>query len=134
MSSGSTEDDSRPDQGLSRTQRIYLSRDFQDAYAQNRKFHGRYIVMWLLKRDNSALKLGVVASRRVGNAPRRAQAKRRLREIFRKNRSLCSGKVDVVLVARKAINTASWDEVVKDFMNLAQKAGLRPRPEDKKSH
>ena len=132
MSSGSTEHDSRPDQGLSRTQRLYLSRDFQEAYAQNRKFHGRYIVMWLLERENAALKLGVVASRRVGNAPLRAQAKRRLREIFRKNRSLCSGNVDVVLVARKAINTATWDEVLKDFMNLAQKAGIRPRSADGK--
>jgi ribonuclease P protein component len=82
------------------------------------------MVLWIGKGPDVSLRLGVVASRVVGDAVRRNRAKRLLREAWRLNRYRFSATVDVVLVARKAIFSAEWDEVVADLLKLARKAGL----------
>jgi ribonuclease P protein component len=114
----------RGDQSLSRAQRITRTREFEQAYDQGHKYHGRFMVMWLRRGDNAGLRLGVVASRRVGNAVQRARAKRRMREVYRRQRGSMRGNVDVVLVARQAILDAPWDDVVRDLARLAGSAGL----------
>jgi ribonuclease P protein component len=82
------------------------------------------MVLWLRQGPGAALRLGVVASRKVGGAVQRARAKRRLREVFRLHRPRMSGEADVVLVARAAILTASWEEVGAELRRLAARAGL----------
>ena len=119
----------RVSQSLSRSQRITRSREIQEAYDQANKYHGRFMVMWLRSADNACLRLGVVASRRVGNAVQRARAKRRMREVYRRQRGSLRGKVDVVLVARQAILDAPWENVVRDMAALTASAGLLARAE-----
>jgi ribonuclease P protein component len=82
------------------------------------------MVLWLRRGEGASLRLGVVASRKVGRAFARARAKRRLREVFRLHRHGLSGPFDVVLVARRALLTAPWPAVVEEFMGLAKRAGL----------
>ncbi|MBP7008964.1 MAG: ribonuclease P protein component [Kiritimatiellae bacterium] len=101
--------------------------EFQQAYDQNRRWHGRHMVLFLRSAPDASLRLGVVASKRVGNAVERARAKRRLREAFRRQRSTFTGVTDdVVLVARRSLLKAPWAEVVADLIQLAGKAGLHP--------
>ncbi|NKB24091.1 MAG: ribonuclease P protein component [Kiritimatiellae bacterium] len=114
-----------PDQGLSRRQRLTRSSLFQDTYQQGRRWVGRYMVLWLREGDGASLRVGAAASRRVGGAVIRGRAKRRLREIFRQNRYKLSGSYDVVLVARRGLDQAPWNEVVKEFLGLVQKAGIQ---------
>lgn len=113
-----------PNEKLSRRQRLIKAADFREAYAQNRSFPGRYMVMWLRSGPGAALRLGVVSGRGVGCAVERNRARRRLREVFRRHRRLLSGDVDVILVARRAITRAKWSELTGDFMELAARAGL----------
>jgi len=68
--------------------------------------------------------LGVVASRVVGPAVQRNRARRLLREAWRLNRHRFQGEVDVVLVARKPLPKAKWDDVTADLLRLAKRAGL----------
>lgn len=114
-------------QRLAREQRLTRSFLFQETYAQQRRWVGRYMVLWRREADDAALRLGVVASRRVGGAVIRAKAKRRLREVYRTNRYRFSGPYDVVLVARRDLDRAPWHEVVEDFLKLAKRAGLLTR-------
>ena len=81
--------------------------------------------------EGASLRLGVVASRKVGNAVKRARAKRLLREAYRRNRSSFDGEVDVILIARRGILTASWAEIVEELLKLAKDAGIvgAARPE-----
>ncbi len=83
------------------------------------------MVLWLREGDGASLRVGAAASRRVGGAVIRGRAKRRLREIFRQNRYKLSGSYDVVLVARRGLDQAPWNEVVKEFLGLVQKAGIQ---------
>ncbi len=111
-------------QGLSRRQRLTRTSQFAEAYSQGKKWFGSYMVLWLREGEDASLRLGVVASRKVGNAVKRARAKRLLREAYRRNRYQFDGDQDVVLVARRAILTAKWDDIVNELMDLARRAGL----------
>ena len=72
------------------------------------------------------MRLGVVASRRIGGAVKRNRARRLLRELFRRERKRMRGDFDVVLVARKEILDAEWEELVAELRRLAKAAGLLP--------
>lgn len=82
------------------------------------------MVLWVRHAEDGALRLGVVASRRVGKAVQRARAKRRLREAYRRNRHRFNGTCDVILVARSAILSADWLGVERELLALAERARL----------
>lgn len=80
------------------------------------------MVLWFDRRNGASLRVGVVASKRVGKAVERNRAKRLLREVFRLNRHDFQKNVDVVLVARRAILKAKWEDIEKDLRALAKRA------------
>lgn len=83
------------------------------------------MVLLLRAGEGAALRLGVVSSRvSVGNAVARNRARRRLRSAYRLNRFQFSGPCDVVLIARRPLLTASWDDVTSELRYLARKSGL----------
>ena len=60
-------------------------------------------------------RIGVIASRRVGNAVERNRAKRLLRETFRANQEMLPESCDLVCVARKSILKAGQKDVERRF-------------------
>ena len=117
--------ESKPaDEGLSARQRLRRSGLFAETYAQERCYRGRYMVLWLRQGEGAALRLGVVTSRKVGEAVVRVRARRMLREAFRRNRRRLTGAVDVVLVARASLLTATPAELAGELLRLAERAGL----------
>lgn len=113
-----------PDQRLGRRKRLVSPKLFDEAYQQNRKYAGRHMVLFLREGADAALRLGVVTGRKVGAAHMRVRARRRLREIFRRQRAQLCGQFDVVIVARNGADRAAWDALLKDFLSLAKRAGL----------
>ncbi len=126
-SGGCFEPGRHPDERLGRLRRLVKSRQFQEAYDQGQCRHGRLMALWLRRAPDANLRLGVVASRRVGNAVQRNRAKRLLREVYRRRRSGFYGPFDVVLVARRAILSASAAAAGEELERLAAAAGLSPR-------
>ena len=124
----------RPDLRLGKTRRLIHPREFSETYAQGQRWTGRYMVLWLRRSAEASMRVGVVASRKVGGAVARARAKRLLREAFRLNRWMFSGTVDVVLVARHSILTADRESVVGELIGLAEQAGIKPAPRREKSN
>lgn len=98
------------DESLRAGVRLRHNREFRDAYERGRRVVSRYFVAFILAKRDGGLRLGVVASRRVGGAVARNRAKRLLREVFRKRKPDRAVSADLVLVARGAINEATyWD-------------------------
>ena len=133
MPHGSLTPRDRPDEGLPATRRLRATGLFAEAYAQDQRYRGRHMLLWLRRGADAALRVGVVTSRKVGPAVERARARRRLREVFRRHRAELSGAVDLVFVARASLVEAPWLEVVEDFLRLVDKAGLRPSVSENKT-
>ncbi|MFQ5791198.1 MAG: ribonuclease P protein component [Acidobacteriota bacterium] len=111
------------------SERLRRKAEFQSVYGNGRRILGRYFIGYVLGRQNGALRLGVVAGRRVGGAVARNRAKRLLREVFRKNKPPNPVSADVVLIARAAIREARYREVedayVRSVYPALEKSGSR---------
>jgi len=113
------------DRCLAGNRRLTHSRLFSEAFAQNRKWVGRCMVLWLRTGDGASLRLGVVSSKKVHlRANKRNRARRRLREAYRRLRPYFSGDFDVILIGRRAILDAEWNDLLRELLSLATKAGL----------
>jgi ribonuclease P protein component len=84
------------------------------------------MVLWIRTGEDAAGRLGVVSSKKVGNAVHRNLARRRLREAFRTQRGLFRLRCDVVIVARRNLIEATQEEVAREMRWLARRAGLMP--------
>ncbi|MBU0678211.1 MAG: ribonuclease P protein component [Verrucomicrobia bacterium] len=116
----------KPDMRLGRNQRITRSALFRETYGQGTRWIGKYMVLWRREGEDASLRLGVVTSRKVGKAVQRVKARRLLREIYRQNRWQFHGAYDVILVARRALLDAPWEDLVAELLALAGRAGLLP--------
>jgi ribonuclease P protein component len=111
--------------GFPRSRRIKQGRDFQRAKtAGKRAVSGCLILNWLPLASASQARLGVITSKKIGNAVARARARRLLREAFRLNQLRLVQPLDLVLVARLSIVGKRFAEVEKDLLQGLRKASL----------
>jgi ribonuclease P protein component len=61
-------------------------------------------------------RLGITASRRVGNAVVRSRAKRLVREAFRATRELWPPGIDLVVIVKRATGESKVDSVVAELL------------------
>jgi len=100
-----------------KSSRLLRRVDFQRVYRQGVRVSGRYIVLFgaLCDEDGLAIRLGVTASKKVGNAVVRARSKRRIRELFRQNINMTDESFDIVINAKRGCARVSWTELEKEF-------------------
>ncbi len=110
---------------LPRSERLRRRIEFQRAYEHGIRASGRFMVVFVWTRGEGGpvgRRLGVTASRRIGNAVVRARAKRRLRELVRLDERGFAGRdVDVVINARRGCADAPWDELQRDYRRCVEK-------------
>ena len=103
---------------LGRKQRLTQGRDFRRVRAEGMRMPwGCMLANW---NPAPSLRLGVITSRRIGNAVVRNRSRRLLREAFRRHQHELAGPLDLVLVARSSIVGKDYAAVERDFL-----AGLR---------
>jgi ribonuclease P protein component len=115
-------------------QHLRRQRDFLAVREHGRRINCGAFTLWCLKHPeptglstevvaaNAGVKrLGVVASTAaVGNAVLRSRAKRRLREIFRRNQAAVPQNCDLLLTARNATTTWHFKELEKKFLEACR--------------
>jgi ribonuclease P protein component len=105
--------------------RLRARGEFDHVQKSGRRVSARFFV--LLGRPNAltADRLGIIASRKVGGAVIRNRAKRRVRELFRRqDREEFARRgrpMDLVVIARRALADAPWREVEADFVAALRK-------------
>lgn len=86
---------------LRRADRLRSSKDYRRVNRTGSRRAGRHFVLQCAPGfDSTRPSLGLVVSRRVGNAVARNHVKRRVRDWFRRNRAALGASDDFVVIAR----------------------------------
>jgi ribonuclease P protein component len=110
---------------FSRDDRLRKRREFEECYASGARVSGRHLQVFLLLPATSLApvparpRLGLSVPRRVGGAVIRNRVRRRLREIFRRNRELFGERGgDLVINARPSAARATFSELSDEYKKL----------------
>lgn len=105
---------------------------FKYVYANAKSCADKALVMLCTNNGTKQNRLGIVASKKIGGAVVRNRARRRLREIYRKNEDMLRAGYDIVLIARGAINTTAHKELQEAFFRSAKRHRIWLESEKKK--
>ena len=81
-------------------ERLKLKADFARVFAAKRSAADDALVVYALPNHLTFSRLGIVVGRRIGNAPRRSNVRRRIREAFRMNKPTLPAGLDIICIAR----------------------------------
>ena len=101
---------------LAPREKIKKKKDFLVLYKKGYRYKSKYFSLIGLSNALAYSRVGVVASRKVGNAVIRNRAKRWMRELFRRNKDLLEPPVDLLIVASAAIKEATWPELTETYI------------------
>jgi ribonuclease P protein component len=114
---------------LARSGRLKRQSDFAKARALGQRWVSGCLIANVRRRgEGGASRVGVVTSKKIGNAVQRSRARRLLRETFRLHQHQLEGPVDVVLVARLSIVKKKLTEVERDFLRALRQARVLGTP------
>jgi ribonuclease P protein component len=117
--------------GLGRARRVRAAREFAAVRATGRTAHATALMLaWCPATEATApTRYGFVVGKRVGNAVIRNLVKRRLRAIMAEMQADIAPGLLVVITARQAAATRSFDDLRGDIRYLLRRAKLRgPAP------
>lgn len=94
-------------------QKLRRRAEFTKVYEQGVRLRGRFMTCFALRNDLDSPRLGIAASRKMGNAVARNRAKRLVRELFRAHKPLTA--IDIVFVPRREMVDAPWRDLEADY-------------------
>jgi ribonuclease P protein component len=100
------------------------STDFKRVRRLGKSYAHPLIVLIRHPNDIGSSRFGIAAGRSVGNAVKRNRAKRCIREIVRPFIPKISPGWDIILLARKPIAEASFQDITSAINNIFERADL----------
>ena len=105
--------------------RLTQTAEFARVRTEGRPVHGKMITLGVLKGCGDVEgRVGIVTSKRVGNAVMRSRVRRRLREIFRAMRARLIPGLWLVIVAKSPAASATSAALGEEFSQLAQRGRI----------
>jgi len=104
-----------PSHRFSKAQRVRGRIEFQHVFDVGYKISSRYFTLLLAPGTSTTARLGIVASKKLGDAVRRNRAKRLIREVFRRVEKPPGAVVDVVVIPRRELFDAPFSDLERDF-------------------
>jgi ribonuclease P protein component len=106
-----------------KTDRILKREVFLKVYELGRKFQARYFTAFVLANSGQNARVGITATKKLGNSVMRNRARRLVREALRKNKWLVPSGVDIVINVKGSLLEAGFQNLEGDFRRFLEKAG-----------
>jgi ribonuclease P protein component len=104
--------------------RLTRSEDFKRVRRSGKSYAHPLVVLIVQTHDQPRVKVGVAAGRTVGTAVYRNRAKRLLREAMRTLIPNIASGVDLILIARPGLVSATLEETRQALLTLLQRAQI----------
>ena len=106
--------------------RLRSRREFVPVQEQGRRVSTKYMTVLGRTSSGTADRLGIIASRKFGGAVQRNRAKRRLREVFRRQDPVdvsmpAHRSLDIVVIPRRESLAAPFETIEADFQTAVRK-------------
>lgn len=105
--------------------RIRRRPEFQRVYDRGERFRVRLMTVIVLPTEGPVSRLGIAATRKLGDAVTRNRAKRLIREVFR--RADVPPALDIVVIPRPDLLDADYRTLEAEFAYVLRRAGRRTR-------
>ena len=109
---------------MQRKFRLTRSEDFKRVRRSGKSYAHPLVVLIVQAHEQPRIKVGVAAGRTVGTAIHRNRAKRLLREAMRTLLPNIASNLDLILIARPGLVSATLEETRQALLNLLQRAHI----------
>ena len=100
---------------MKRFNSLKKNQDFQTVYRGGKSYANKYLVMYVMDSGREDTRIGISASKKVGNSVVFA---RLVRESFRLNKDILEDGKDIIVVARVAAKDKNFDKIESAFLHL----------------
>ena len=101
-----------------KTERLAKRPQFENVMAEGKKKRvERLCIIFSLPNELDRRRLGIIASKKIGNAVARNRVKRRIREIFRQIKHRMEPALDIVVISGKDMVTLPYGVIEKKLSN-----------------
>ena len=116
----------RQSERFSKARRVRRREEYQRVFDLSHRAKGRYATVLVAPNESGTARLGIVASRKLGDAVRRNRAKRLIREVFRREDFTPPGKgLDVVIIPRRELFDAEYSSLESDLRSTIKRCAAR---------
>lgn len=97
---------------------IKKNNDFQKVYICGKSYANKQLVMYVLRNNGQAGRIGISVSKKVGNSVVRHRIIRILRECYRLHSDKLISGLDIVIVVRAAAKESEYKTIDRAFLHL----------------
>lgn len=103
---------------MKRFNSLKKNKDFQSVYRTGRSYANKYLVMYVRDTEREDTRIGISASKKIGNSVVRHRFARLVRESYRLNKEKVAGGKDIVVVARAAAKDKNFATIESAYLHL----------------
>lgn len=113
--------------------RIKKNDDFQTVFKKGKSVANRQFVIYILRKDDQKnFRIGLSVSKKIGNAVKRNQIKRYIRQVFHELSEQVEPGKDYVIIARKPAAELDFHSIKKSLQHVLKLGKCLKRDEYKK--
>jgi ribonuclease P protein component len=105
--------------------RIRKSAEFDRGYKSGKRFTSRCFVLLHVQKENGPTRLGVVVSKKTGNAVVRNRWKRVIRDLFRREKGRLPHGGDEVIIVKKSVQGKPEEGARAELLSLFRRVAVR---------
>ena len=103
---------------LRKKERIHKKEEFLQILREGERYKTKHFKVMIKENHLDRVRLGLIVSKKIGNAVKRNNIKRLLREFFRINKSFFPLGSDILFIAKPGDDSLNYSKVDKEFKEL----------------